>query len=416
MDELYLALALIAAAVLSTAIFSQAIEKSPLQEPLIATIFGFVVGPQVLGWIDLSRLGEPLRFMEELSRVTLAIALMGVALRLERNEIVRFRFPAGVLITFGMAGMWLAVGLLAIWLLGVPLWVAALIGAVVAPTDPVVATAIVNGPPAHKYLPARVRATLSLESGANDGLAYLIVMLPIVILAESSVQSWAPALLHSVFVGVVLACIIGAAIGYAAARLLHWSRRRHLIEKYSYLTFMVAVSLFTLAIGHLTGAESLLSVFIAGLVFDMFSDTREKHDEENVQEAFSRLATLPMFILFGAALPIEGWLAQGWPLAMFCIAVLLLRRLPVLAALLPLLRLSLTRLDVTFLGWFGPIGAAAIYYSTFATRHTGVEAIWHVASALTLASVIAHGLTAAAASRAYGRFNTIDRPKGSSEN
>jgi NhaP-type Na+/H+ or K+/H+ antiporter len=95
---------------------------------------------------------------------------------------------------------------------------------------------------------------------------------------------------------------MGAAIGYAAARLLHWARQRCLIEKYSYLTFTLAVSLCMLALGHLTGAQSLISIFVAGFVFDLAADTGEQHDEENMQEAIGKLATLPMFMLFGAAL------------------------------------------------------------------------------------------------------------------
>lgn len=62
---------------------------------------------------------------------------------------------------------------------------------------------------------------------------------------------------------------MGAATGYGAGALLHKARSAGLMDRYSYLTFTIAVSPFTLGIGHLTGAESLIAIFVAGLVFDL---------------------------------------------------------------------------------------------------------------------------------------------------
>lgn len=409
MDRLYLALALITATLLCTAVISKSLDKSLLQAPLVAMVVGMVFGPQGTSWIDLGLLENPLRFIEEFARITLAIALMGVALRLRRREIIQLRYPATVLIVFGMTGMWLSASLLAMWFLGASWGTAAVLAAAVAATDPVVASAIVTGPLAQKHLPARVRATLSLESGANDGLAYLVVVLPILLLAHDAARAWSSWFFHALLIGVLLAGLIGACSGYVAARLLHWARQRGLMEHYSYLTFTLAVSLFTLAIGHLTGADSLLSIFIAGLVFDMFSETGERHDEENVQEAVSKLCTLPMFIVLGAALPIADWLEQGWHLAAFCFAALFLRRMPIVLALEPMLKNALTKPDLLFIGWFGPIGAAAVFYAAYATRLTGLDFVWHSATALIFASVLVHGLTAAPLTRLYAQFRVRPR-------
>jgi sodium/hydrogen antiporter len=404
MHSLYLGLALITATLLCTAVVSKSLEKSVLQAPLVAMMVGIMVGPQGTGWIDLGLLENPIQFIEEFARITLAIALMGVALRLRRREIVLLRYPAAILISLGMTGMWLSAWLLAAWLLSIPWMTAAVIAAVVAATDPVVASAIVTGPLAQKHLPARVRATLSLESGANDGLAYLIVVLPILLIAHDTAHAWSLWFIHALLIGVLIACLIGAGIGYVAARLLHWTRQSGFMEHYSYLTFTLAVSLFTLSIGHLTGAESLISVFVAGLVFDMFSETSERHDEENVQEAVSKLCTLPMFIILGAALPMGYWVTQGWPLAAFCIAALFLRRMPVVLALGWMLKKTFTKPDMLFIGWFGPVGAAAVFYAAYATRRTGLDVIWHSATALIFASVLAHGLTAAPLTRLYAKY------------
>jgi len=86
-------------------------------------------------------------------------------------------------------------------------------------------------------------------------------------------------------------------------------------------------------------------------------------------------------------------------------AVLLLRRLPAVLALRPLLGpLRAKGKDVLFLGWFGPIGAAALYYAAFSLRETGVEAVWVVGSLVICASVVIHGVTATPLTKLYGRL------------
>ncbi len=61
--------------------------------------------------------------------------------------------------------------------------------------------------------------------------------------------------------------------------------------------------------------------------------------------------------------------------------------------------------DLLFLGWFGPIGAAALYYSAFSLRETGVEEVWMVGSLVICASVLAHGITDTPLTKLYGRFS-----------
>ena len=128
-----------------------------------------------------------------------------------------------------------------------------------------------------------------------------------------------------------------------------------------------------------------------------------EEEQERVQESISRFFDLPVFVLLGMALPWGEWLALGWAGPVLALAVLLLRRLPILLALNPLIEGTRGRRDALFLGWFGPIGAAALYYATFSLRETGVEEAWTVGSLVIVASVFAHGLTATPFARLYGR-------------
>jgi hypothetical protein len=126
-------------------------------------------------------------------------------------------------------------------------------------------------------------------------------------------------------------------------------------------------------------------------------------DREPIQEAISRFFDLPIFVVLGMALPWEGWLELGWGGILLVAAVLLLRRLPAVLALRPLLGpLRSGGKDVLFLGWFGPIGAAALYYAAFSYRETGIEAAWTVGSLVICASVVVHGVSATPLTKLYG--------------
>jgi sodium/hydrogen antiporter len=100
-----------------------------------------------------------------------------------------------------------------------------------------------------------------------------------------------------------------------------------------------------------------------------------------------------------------GGVEIGWSELLLVVAALLLRRLPTVFALRPLLGpLGKQTKDVLFLGWFGPIGAAALYYAAFSFRETGIEEAWVVGSLIICASVLVHGVSATPLTKLYVRL------------
>lgn len=412
MSQLNIGLAVIGLVVVAIGLVSNQIKRSLVQEPMVAMLAGIAVGPYGLGWLDLATWGDETRILEEAARLTLAVGLMAVALRIKRKSITSLWRPVTLLLTLGMLGMWLASAALCGWILGLGMWSALLVGAVVTPTDPVVASSIVTGRFAKEHLPLRVRDAISLESGANDGLAYAFVVLPIFVLTDSS-SAWSRWLIEGLLVGVLVAAVIGLVVGVVAARLLHVANARGLIETPSLLSYTVAFSLMTLGGAQLVGADAIISVFFAGLAFNMVSPHSEEAQESRNQETVAKLFTLPIFVIFGLVLPIAEWQQIGWSVAALAMAILLLRRPLVIALLWPGLRPRLAGADVKFIGWFGPIGVAAMYYAFFARSHGMAPLVWHVASAVIFASILAHGVTAAAFTRLYAKSQPAPQPQRS---
>ena len=382
---------------------SKRLASSPLPPTLLALACGVVVGPAVLGWIDPAQLGDRASILEKAARLTLGIGLVGVALRLPRDFPRLHWREMSVFIGLSMVLMWAISTALVFLILGLPFWIAALIAAAVTPTDPVASSPIVTGSLAERNLPDRIRHVISFDSGANDGLAYLFVFLPFLMLTRPAGEALSHWLTHTILWEVGAAAILGLLIGYGAGRLLRAAEQRDMIEGDWRLIYTVAMAFLAAGSGRLIGSDEVLVIFAAGMAFTHVVSESDRGEEERGQEAVNRFFSVPIFALLGTAIPWEGWRSLGWSGVLCAVAILLLRRIPVLLLLRPLLPSIRSVREALFVGWFGPIAVAAIYYAGLMEHKLDKPEIWHVTSLVVCASVIAHGMTGAPLTRLFGR-------------
>ncbi len=389
MNTLHIGYALVGLLALGLAAVSSRIRDWPVSEPLLALVLGVLVGPQVLGWIDLGA-GERAPLLEEVARALLAISLMGVALRFPVRRLRPVLGATTVLVLVGMVGMAALSAGLALLVLGLPLGLAVLIGSCIAPTDPVLASSVVTGAPAEQHLPARTRQLLSEESGTNDGLGLPFVLVGIALLTSQTVGGALLDGLYQVGMGV----LVGAALGALGGRAMTYAQRHTDVDRGSSLIFTLVLAIAVLGAARVLDADGVLSVFVAGLAYNGLVAEDEVGPQNTIDEGVNRYVVLPLFLLLGVELPWSDWGALGWGVLVFPVAVLLLRRLPVLLALARPLGLRLR--DAVFLGWFGPIGVSALFYLTF-SREEGVSdpRLWAVGSLMVAVSTVVHGVTAA---------------------
>lgn len=402
MDEIYWSFVVIGGLSIVLGIFSAPINSRLwVSAPMAAMAVGIALGPGGAGVLDPGGWPASERILEETARLTLAIGLMGIALRLPPRYFIEQRRVQGLLVGAVMPAMWLAGSALAFLFLDLPWAAAFLLGGIVTPTDPIVASSIVTSESAKRSLPERLRHALSAESGMNDGLAYLFVLLPVLLLTrtpEAALREWfLSSLLHEVAGGFVF----GAVIGFCAGRLLRWAEERQFIEPISFMGYTVALALLTLGGARLLGTDGVLAVFIAGLAFDNEVGGRERAEEANIQEMVNQFFSIPIFALFGLYIPLEGWRQLGWGGSALVPAILLLRRLPAILALRPWMGELRSFRDGMFIGWFGPIGVSAMFYALLAVRRTGDETLWAAASLIIFASTIVHGVTATPLTHRY---------------
>jgi NhaP-type Na+/H+ or K+/H+ antiporter len=137
LNALYVSLAAIGGLLLLLGMLGGVLkERTPVSEPLVALLSGVLIGPAVLGLLDLADLGNQTLILEEAALVTLGVALVGVALRLPIGYSSGNWRLLFVLLEIVIPLMWIAGGLLAYLILGVPFWVAVLIGVSLPPRIP----------------------------------------------------------------------------------------------------------------------------------------------------------------------------------------------------------------------------------------------------------------------------------------
>jgi sodium/hydrogen antiporter len=403
MDQFAIILAILGFLVISLGIASEWLEEKGIPATFLALVIGVIAGPKVFNLVNLHQFGNLNHLLEQLGRITLGIGLVGVALRIPKKFPYRYWKDMLYLIGLGMPMMWAISTFIIYLILPLDFLMSALIGAIVTATDPIAATPVVTGKIAEKNIPERIRNAISFESGANDGLSFLFVFLPYLIIVKGIDTAFWHWLQYTLLWEVGIASILGLLLGYMLGKLLMWGEERDLIKEEWRLIYSVAVGLLAVGLGRIIHSDEILLIFAAGAAFDQVVTTEDRRVEEQGQEAVNRFFSFPIFTVVGLAIPWEAWGHWGWGGVIAAIIIMLFRRIPVLFALSPLLKVIKWKEEALFAGWFGPIAVAALYYSGLIGYKMGNTIIWDLVSLMVVFSVILHGFTATPLAKWFGR-------------
>lgn len=195
MSDLNLALALLGGLIVLLGVVSDFMKQyvSILSEPMLAVAFGVLIGPAGLGLLRVAAFGDPITLLEQGARLSLGLSVLGVAIRLPNRYVYKQRKAMAVVLLVIMPATWLISGFIVNAFFGIPWWIGMVIGAVLTPTDPIIAGTVITGTAAEEHIPPRLRHYISAESAINDGVAYLLLFLPILMLkhsVDSALREW----------------------------------------------------------------------------------------------------------------------------------------------------------------------------------------------------------------------------------
>jgi NhaP-type Na+/H+ or K+/H+ antiporter len=280
---------------------------------------------------------------------------------------------------------------------GLNVWVAAAIAAAVAPTDAALGAQVVQD----QHVPSRIRRSLNVESGLNDGIATPFVSF-FVAAAASELLAHPATSIAGAIGDLAIGALTGAAVGLGAAMLMGLVRRVGWSANSYRGISVLAFAVLAYALALELGANGFVAAFVAGLTFgSMFeSDDRDATIEFDAQ--VGELLSWVVWFLFGAVMT-TALGATTWQTVVFAIGALTVVRIAAVAVALAGARLH--ALTVIFIGWFGPRGLASIVFGLIAYDalggHDG-DVVLATVTLTVLVSVVAHGVSASPLSRRYG--------------
>nr|WP_282599990.1 cation:proton antiporter [Patulibacter sp. SYSU D01012] len=367
----------------------------------IAAVLLPAIGVQHL---DLRRDHE---IVEILSEVTIAVAVFATGLRVRRASLRRWR-TVGLLLLVTLPLTAGAIALFASTAMGLSAGAALVLGAALAPTDPVLAGDVGLGPPGESEDEPRAQAALTAEAGGNDGAAMPILVLGLVLARDDGATGGLGAWLTAdVLYALAVPVVVGVVGGIAAAGAMRWGVERGLVARDFPAWAAVATALLLYSSAELLGGYGFVAAFAGGLALRRrrYEDEarRQLHDGAGGAE---RVLVLAVLLLVGSSLTLDGLGRpglEGWLLAPLLIVVLR----PAFA-LLALVGSGMPRGERLYVAWFGVRGVAAVNYTTAALA-TGLlatgeaETVMWTAIAVMIVSVVVHGTTSSALERRWLR-------------
>lgn len=426
-------LVLVAFALFGTAILPRVLEHRPLSFPIIYVGIGFLLFTFVPGAPALDPIANSYR-TERLTELVVIVSLMGAGLKIDRPFSPRTWGATWRLLAIALP---LTAGLLAVlaWgVLGLLPATAVLLGAVVAPTDPVLASGIEAGAPLTELEEERdprhrwgtVRFALTSEAGFNDGLAFPLTNLAIALAGATLTDpgSWLVDWLlvdvgYKIVVGVVMGVVIGQLVARLLFRLPTPASVADLLAGGDVMAGVEALAATLLAYGvtEQIHGYGFVAVFVAALTLRQVEWEHEYYVElHDFAVLAERLLMATVLLLFGGAL--AGGLLAPLTATEAAIGLLLLFVIRPLSGIVSFVGSEATWAERGLVAFFGIRGIGSFYYLSHALAESSfreaellvaAEELWAFVGFVVLASVVVHGIVASPAMDAFDRRHTHER-------
>jgi len=391
-------LTIVALALIAVAAVSRRLSGSPITPAMVFVSIGILVGPKVLGEIDITSTSSTVRALAE---ATLALVLFSDSSRIDFGKLRR-----GISVPLRLLGIGLpltiGLGALAAAVIFDQMTVgeAVILAVILAPTDAALGQAVVTDP----RVPGRIRQGLNVESGLNDGICVPLLFAAVAAADVESHISGGRSATTLLFEEIGYGIVGGVAAGLLIGAVVVYADRRDLIEGTWRQVIPAAGAALAYGTASALDGSGFIAAFVAGMVFRAVI-RRDPEDINRLTEEVGGVLNGVTFVLFGAILlgPALGELS--WQLALYAVLSLtVVRIVPVVIAMLG----SHARVPTLgFLGWFGPRGLASIVFAVIVIEESQLphEHLIVLAIYLTVGlSVFAHGLTAAPLAERYARW------------
>jgi NhaP-type Na+/H+ or K+/H+ antiporter len=393
-----LSLAIITGGLLFYSLVSGRLSGTILTAPLIFIVFGFTLGS---GGFNLAAVDVEHSAIHVIAEITLILVLFTDAARIDLNRVRQDHDLPVRMLTIGLPLTIAAGTFFAAWVFpAFSIWEAALLAALLAPTDAALGQAVI----AAKIVPVRIRQAINIESGLNDGIALPAVLLLATFAGAAANTTEAGEWIRFGLLQITLGPLVGIAVGYVGARSLDAAIERDWASSSFQGIGILSLAVFTYVVAEWIGGNGFIAAFVGGMVFG--------HSVRNsctflfeFMETEGQLLMLITFLVFGAALLPEA-IAHLSP-TVFLYAILSLTVIRMIPIAISLLGTGLSTPSYLFLGWFGPRGLASILFVLLILEESDVphrDELLSVTVITVALSALLHGISAAPFARIYGQM------------
>jgi NhaP-type Na+/H+ or K+/H+ antiporter len=372
------------------------LEKTPINGALVYVTAGIILGPHVLGLIDLSVDGEAIRRFAE---IALAICLFTDSSNANLSVLRRIEEIPVRLLLIGLP-MTIALGLGLAWLIldDLGFFEIALIATMLAPTDAALGKAVVTNP----VVPAKVRESLNVESGLNDGICVPIVLFLLALAAGSVDGSESVGLMMELAMKVIgIGILVGLGLAVPCGFALRQCANRGWTSDTWLQMPIIALALLCFALAQWLGGSGFIASFVGGLTFGALT---KRHKHEFLEAAEGTADAVAMVTWFAAGTVLVGLLLVefSWQVILYALLSLTVARM--LPVFLCLVGKRFQTDTLLFMGWFGPRGLASIVFlvMVMAEGLPGSETVEAAVIWTVLLSIVLHGLSANPLAAIYG--------------
>ena len=398
MDLYFVLLAAFGGVVLLTAWLPLVLKDWPLSLPIVCIALGVLLAWSPLAPIMGTNPLENRYITERMTELVVIVALMGAGLKLDRPVSWNGWMNTWRLLGIAMPLTIAAIAFLGWDLLGLSLASALLLGAALAPTDPVLASEVQVGPP-RSGKEDEVRFALTSEAGLNDGLSFPFVYLAMAIaLSQASGEPWFRNwflidVVWRLSAGVGVGWLVGKLLGYLVFRLPKRAQLARTNDGF------VALGITCLGYGltELVHGYGFLGVFVAAVTLRSVERGHDYHENlHDFAEQIERLLMMVLLVCFGAAIA-EGSVFSALSWNVVAVAVLTLVVVRPLSAWIGLIANSQDATEKAVIAFFGIRGLGSFYYLAFATGHAQFDhsdILWVTICLVVLISIVLHGVAA----------------------
>jgi len=385
--------------------FSKILSRYNISGPMVFTTVGILISPLVFGFKAVNIDGEPIQIIAE---VTLILVLFGDASDLNLKKLKKqWEIPARLLVIGLPITIVFTTFMAKLFFPDESMIYLLLLAFVLAPTDAALGKAVVTD----KKIPEKIRSSISVESGLNDGFVFpLLITVVILLISDTTNEGIVKGTIGYVAQQIVFGAIIGAIVGYLGAKISTWVIKKNWIEDNYENLVPVALAIFSYYLAEYFGGNGFIAAFFSGLFLGNYNEELRGHVDNFVQSD-GELLIMISFLVFGISF-IPATIAY-WDLSVVIFSLLsltVLRMIPVAISLIGKSNVS----TMLFIGWFGPRGIASILYVLIIVGKIntieGHEKIFAVITLTILLSIFLHGLTAKPFANLYG-----NKHKNSSE-